>query len=262
VEQEFQGQSAGTQSVDRAAQLLVGVLEGERPQAVAELSERAKLPKSTASRLLSALERHGLVQQHGSRGGFSAGPVLLRYTRGRPGDPSLLDLAQQPMHALSEATGETINLAIAGPLGVEHLAEVESRHFLGAGQWVGRRVPYHCTAVGKVLLAFGAAELPPGAPLEPLTSRTIVDRVRLDAELAQVRSDRFAVATDELETGLTALAAPVFDEHGTAIAALAVSGPTMRLSPRRVDELRPTIVKQARALSEQLGHRHEGVHAA
>ena len=262
MEQEFQGQSPGTQSVDRAAQLLVGVLQGERPQAVADLSERANLPKSTASRLLSALERHGLVQQHGARGGFSPGPVLLRYARGRPGDPTLLDRAQQPMRALAEATGETINLAVAGSLGVEHIAEVQTRHFLGAGQWVGRRVPYHCTAVGKVLLAFGAAELPRGVALEPLTSRTIVDRARLDAELAQVKADRFATATDELESGLTALAAPVFDQDRTAVAALAVSGPTLRLSPRRIAELRPTVIKQARALSEQLGHRQEGVHAA
>jgi len=262
VEQEFQGQSPGTQAVDRAAQLLVGVLEGERPQAVAELCERANLPKSTASRLLSALERHGLVQQHGARGGFSAGPVLMRYAQGRPGDQSLLTLARQPMHALSEATGETINLAIAGSLGVEHIAEIESRHFLGAGQWVGRRVPFHCTAVGKVLLAFGAAELAPGASLEPLTSRTIVDRARLAAQLETVRSERFATATDELESGLTALASPVFDQDGTAVAALAVSGPTLRLSPRRIAELRPTVIKQARTLSEQLGHRQEGVHAA
>src|SRR3712207_879741 len=262
VEQEFQGQTAGTQSVDRAAQLLVGVREGERPQAVTELSERANLPKSTASRLLSALERHGLVQQQGTRGAFSAGPVLLRYAQARPGDPGLISLAQQPMHALSEATGETINLAIAGHLGVERIAEVESRHFLGAGQWVGRRVPYHCTAVGKVLLAFGAGELPPDAPLEALTSRTIVDRARLDAQLEQVRGDRFATATDELESGLTALASPVFDQDGTAVAALAVSGPTLRLSPRRIADLRPTVIKQARALSEELGHRHEGVHAA
>jgi len=244
--------------VDRAAQLLVGVLEGDRPQAVAELSERANLPKSTASRLLSALERHGLVQQHGTRGGFSAGPVLLRYAQGRPGDPSLLALAQQPMHALSEATGETINLAIAGPLGVEHIAEVESRHFLGAGQWVGRRVPYHCTANGKVLLAFAATGASEG-PLEPLTSRTITEPALLAAELASVRRETFATAVDELELGLSAVAAPVLDESGRAVAALSVSGPTLRLSPRRVAELRPIVIKQARALGEALGHRPEGV---
>jgi DNA-binding IclR family transcriptional regulator len=263
VEQEFQadaGPAPGTAVIDRAAQLLVLVLEGEESRGVVDLARDAELPKSTASRLLTALERHGLVEQEGRRGRFRAGPVLLRFAHRGLVDRNLVDLAQQPLHALAETSGETINLAVAGPLGVEHLAQVDSRHFLGTGQWVGRRVPYHATAVGKVLLAFGAGELPPG-PLEPLTSRTIVDHARFDAELEQVRRDRFAVAVDELESGLTALAAPIFDASGGAVAALAVSGPTLRLPATRVAELRPIISKQARALSERLGHVQEGVHA-
>jgi len=165
------------------------------------------------------------------------------------------------MAALADATGETINVAVAGPVGVEHLAQIESRHYLGTSHWVGRRVPYHCSANGKVLLAF----LAPGAvegPLEALTSRTIVEPALLAAELRAVRRDGFATAVDELELGLSAVAAPVLDESGHAVAALSVSGPTLRLSPRRVAELRPIVIKQARALGEQLGHRPEGVHAA
>ena len=84
----------------------------------------------------------------------------------------------------------------------------------------------------------------------------------LDAELAAVRGEGFATAAEELELGLSAMAAPVFEHGGRAIAALSVSGPTLRLSPRRVAELRPMVIKQARALSEALGHRPEGVHAA
>src|SRR3954449_6008460 len=191
MEQEFQPVS-GTQTIDRAAQLLTLVLEAERPRALTELADDAALPKSTASRLLGALERQGLIQQRGRRGSFEPGPVMLRFAhRGQ-----LVELAQPRLEALSEASGETINLAVPGPLGVDHRAvaggggepitlavpgplgadhraQVESRHFLGTGQWVGRRVPYHCTAVGKVLIAFGHAE--PG-PLEPLTPKTIVDQ--------------------------------------------------------------------------------------
>lgn len=263
MEQEFQGRPAapGTQVIDRAAHLLVLVLDGEDGRAVGELAEQAALPKSTASRLLAALERHGLVQQDGNRGPFRAGPVLVRFAHRGLVDRNLVELAQQPMHALADATGETINLAVAGPRGVEHLGQVDSRHFLGTGQWIGRHVSYHSSANGKVLLAFGAGELPPGE-LEPLTSRTVVDRRQLAAELEQIRGDRFATAIDELESGLTAMAAPVFDASGAAIAALSVSGPTLRLSPKRVAELRPVVIKQARALSERLGHRQEGVHAA
>ncbi len=153
MEQEFQA-SPGTQTIDRAAQLLTLVLEAEEPRGLTELAGDAALPKSTASRLLGALERQGLVQQRGRRGSFEPGPVMLRFAhRGQ-----LVELAQPHLEVLSEASGETINLAVPSPLGVEHLAQVESRHFLGTGQWVGRRVPFHCTAVGKVLMAFGGAD--------------------------------------------------------------------------------------------------------
>jgi DNA-binding IclR family transcriptional regulator len=268
VEQEFQGESgaaepsAGTQVIDRGAQLLALVLESDAPRGLTDLAADAGLPKSTASRLLGALERHGLVEQQGERGRFRAGPVLLRFAGRGAAGRNLAELAERPMLALAEATGETINLAVPGPNGVEHLAQVESRHYLGTTQWVGRRVPYHASANGKVLLAFGAVRLPEEGALEPLTSRTLVDPIQLDSDLERVRRDGFASATDELELGLSAVAAPVHDETGSVVAALSVSGPTLRLTPRRIGELRPIVIKQARALSKQLGHRPEGVHAA
>jgi IclR family acetate operon transcriptional repressor len=242
VEQEFQG----TQTINRAAQLLTLVLESERPRGLTELADDAALPKSTASRLLGALEREGLIQQRGRRGRFEPGPVLRRFVhRGQ-----LVELAQPRLEALSEVSGETINLAVPGPLGVEHLAQVESRHFLGTGQWVGRRVPYHCTAVGKVLIAFGGAE--PG-PLEPLTPVTIADPDQLATEVARVRRNGYATAVDELETGLSSLAVPVVD----GMAALSISGPTLRLDAQRIADLYPTLIHEARALDHDMG-----VHAA
>jgi IclR family transcriptional regulator, acetate operon repressor len=243
VEQEFQ---RGTQTIDRAAQLLALVLEAERPRPLAELAGDAALPKSTTSRLLGALERQGLVQQRGRRGSFGPGPVMLRFAhRGQ-----LVELAQPRMEALSAASGETINLAVPGPLGVEHLAQVESRHFLGTGQWVGRRVPYHCTAVGKVLIAFGGGD--PG-PLEPLTPATIVDPERLAGEIATVRRDGYAIAVDELEVGLSGLAAPVFGAGGHALAALSISGPTLRLGAREIADMHPKLIYEAQALGHDMG---------
>jgi IclR family transcriptional regulator, acetate operon repressor len=260
VEQEFQS-SPGTQTIDRGAQLLALVLEADAPRALGDLAADAGLPKSTASRLLGALERNGLVEQEGLRGAFRAGPVMARFAGRGISLRRLGELAERPMAALAEATGETINVAIAGPGGVEHVAQVESRHFLGTSDWVGRRVPYHCSANGKALLAFSAAGASAGE-LEARTSRTIVEPAQLAAELERVRREGYATAVDELELGLSAVAAPVLDDSGRAVAALSVSGPTLRLSPRRVAELRPIVIKQARALAEQLGHRTEGVHAA
>jgi IclR family acetate operon transcriptional repressor len=230
VEQEFQ---RGTQTIDRAAQLLTLVLEADEPRALSELADDAELPKSTASRLLSALERTGLVEQHGRRGSFEPGPVLRRYAhRGQ-----LVELAQPYLERLSEVSGETINLAVPGPLGVEHLAQIESRHFLGTGDWVGRRVPYDCTAVGKVLVAFGGAD--PG-PLEPTV-------------IARVQRDGYATAIDELEVGLAGLAAPVLGAGGRAIAALAISGPTLRLDAQHIEDLHPQLIHEARALGHDMG---------
>jgi IclR family acetate operon transcriptional repressor len=250
--------AAGTQSVDRAAQLLAALLESEGPLSLRDLAEAADLPKSTASRLLSALERHGLVHQAGQRGELEPGPAILRYAHRGGVERNLLELAQQSMEALSEASGETINVAVPTPYGVEHLAQVDARHFLGAGHWVGRRVEFHCTANGKIFLAYGAAELPTG-PLRRRTPQTLTNRAELARQLETVRRDGVAGAIDELEIGLAAVAAPVHGPTGHVIAALSVSGPTQRLE---ISEVEPVLVGQARELSERLGHVTEGERAA
>jgi IclR family acetate operon transcriptional repressor len=250
--------SAGTQSVDRAAQLLAALLESESPLSLRELADAADLPKSTASRLLSALERHGLVHQAGQRGELEPGPAILRFAHRGGVERNLLELAQPSLEALSDASGETINLAVPTPYGVEHLAQVDARHFLGAGHWVGRRVEFHCTANGKVFLAFGTAELPAGA-LRRRTPDTITDRAELARVLEGVRRVGLATAVDELEVGLAAVATPVFGPAGHVIAALSVSGPTQRLA---VEEVSGVLVGQARELSGRLGHVTEGEQAA
>ncbi len=234
--------SPGTQSIDRGAQLLTLVLEAEAPRALGELAADAGLPKSTASRLLGALERNGLVEQEGLRGAFRAGPVMARFAGRGISARRLIDAAERPMAALADATGETINVAVAGPAGVEHLAQVETTHYLGTSHWVGRRVPYHCSANGKVLLAFAAAGAQPGA-LEALTSKTIVEPALLGAELERIRRDGFATAVDELELGLSAVAAPVLDE----------SGPRRR----RAQRLRPDAAALAAARGRAPPHRHQ-----
>ena len=108
----------GTQSIDRAAQLLVHVVENPGPTSVGTLAERTGLPKSTTSRLVRALERQGLVQRDGARGGLRPGPVLLRFARRGVSEASLVELADPSLRLLAELSGETINLGVPAPLGV------------------------------------------------------------------------------------------------------------------------------------------------
>src|SRR5438105_13356388 len=127
----------GTQAIDRAAQLLVRVVESTQPLGVNELAERSGLPKSTTSRLLGALERQGLVQRTGERGRLHPGPVLLRFATG-DSSSALQELAAPSLRRLADASGETINLAVPGHSGVEHLAQEDTAHIVGVGTWDGR----------------------------------------------------------------------------------------------------------------------------
>src|SRR3954452_4418691 len=128
VEQEFQPAATatpGTLAIDRAAQLLTLVLEAERPRALGELAGDLELPKSTASRLLGALERQGLVEQRGARGRFVPGPVLIRFAHRGVADRHLAELAEPHLRILADASEETINLAVPGALCGEHIAQFE-----------------------------------------------------------------------------------------------------------------------------------------
>jgi IclR family transcriptional regulator, acetate operon repressor len=232
----------GTRSIDRAAQLLVRVVESAQPPSIGELAEGAGLPKSTTSRLIAALERQGLVQRLGDRGRLRPGPVLLRYAN-RDASATLVELAAPALLRLADASGETINLAVPGPGGVEHLAQEDTAHFVGTTDWVGRRVPFELAANGKVFLAFGLAEQP-------------------TAELTRIRARGYATSVDELELGLSALAAPVFGPGGEALAALSISGPTARLTSERIAQLAPLLMEEATRLAERLGHRDHARGAA
>jgi IclR family transcriptional regulator, acetate operon repressor len=232
-------ETTGTQAIDRAAQLLVRVVEAALPPSVGELAARAGLPKSTTSRLVSALERQGLVQRLGDRGRLTAGPVLLRYAN-RDVSSTLVELAAPSLRRLADASGETINLAVPGVDGVEHLAQEDTAHFVGVTDWVGRKVPFEPAANGKVFLAFRTPS----------------------PQFAQIRARGYATSIDELEIGLTAMAAPVIGPMGDAIAALSISGPTARLTSERIVQLAPLLIDEATQLARRLGHRDHARGAA
>lgn len=243
--------SQGTQSIDRAAQVLVHVLETDEPPTVGGLSTRLGLPKSTASRLVGALERQGLIRRDGGGGQLVPGAVLQRYARRETGDAELVERASEALDRLALASGETINIGVPSLGAVELLDQRDSRHFLGSPNWVGRRVPAHGSALGKVFYAYGALPVPAG-PLESLAPHTVpsVEALGLD----EVRAKGYAIAVEELEPGLWAVAAPVRDASGAVVAALSVSGPTVRSRRGLLHRLGRLLADEGRELSLLLGH--------
>jgi DNA-binding IclR family transcriptional regulator len=233
--------TSGTQSIDRAAQLLIAVADSDAPIGVGELAEATDLPKSTVSRLVAALERHALVQRDSLRGPLRPGPVMMRLARRGVGDRDLTELSSDALRRLADASAETINLAVPTPLGVEHLSQVDSGHFIGSTNWIGRRVPHETTAVGKVFLAFGAV-------------RVMRAHAGLVPELEAVRVRGYATAIGELEPGLAAMAAPVRAGAGDVVAALSISGPEARLTRARIADLAPILMHEAATVSARLGY--------
>ncbi len=243
--------TTGTQAVGRAARLLTEIVNAPRGATFSQLSHRAGLAKSTTSRLLLALEQARLVRRED--GTFLAGDLFDRYAWRSGGHTGLSRLAHPLLERLGAATGETVNLGVPDPGGVEQIAQVDSSYLIGATNWVGRIVPLHASAMGKVLLAFGGAELPPGR-LGRCTARTVTTREALARELEDVRRRGFAVTDEELEVGLVAVAAPVFANGGSPIAALSVSAPASRLSARARTSATAACVRSATELTSLLRH--------
>ena len=253
VDEHRQSRPAGTQAVDRASRLLIQVLGSTEPLSVGELARATGLHQSTVSRLLASLGRHGLIERVGRRGRVRIGPVIAAAARGRRSRSVLAEIAKPVLDDLAQVTRETITLGVPVPGGVGHIAQADSPHLLAATSWIGQVAPLHCSAGGKVLLAFGAAAIEQGeGPLKRFTPTTITDLGLLVKELALVRSRGFAFMIDELELGLRAVAVPVREAWGEVVGALAVSGPSVRLPKRRLSQCASLLLRASSTLSEQL----------
>ena len=144
--------TTGTQSIDRAADLLARVVRADQPPTFTDLADATGLARSTTSRILAALERADLIDR-AHDGALRPGSLFDLYAARRTADDVLAEHALGTMRALGELTGETINLGVGRGDTVQQIAQVDSTYFLGSRDWVGVEVPAHCSALGKVLYA-------------------------------------------------------------------------------------------------------------
>jgi IclR family acetate operon transcriptional repressor len=241
---------SGTQAVDRAAELLSLVVGSSGAPQFSDLVAGTGLPKSTASRLLQALERHHLLYRD-DQGGYSPGALFVGYTARHDPVDQLARLAGPGLQDLNARTGETVNLAVAHGTAVVQVAQIDATFVLGVTNWVGVDVPAHCSALGKVCYAYGALAIP--GRLARRTDRTITSARELREQLAEVQRCGYATTHGELEVGLDGIAAPVLGPGGEFVAALGVSGPTERIGPQ-LGHLAELLINQAAELSSMLGH--------
>src|SRR5580698_6587363 len=231
------GEDAGpVQSVDRAVAILE-ILARDGEAGVTEVARELGVHKSTASRLLAALDRRELVAQDAARGRYRLGVGLVRLAGAARRGLDLVQESRPVCRALAQEVGETVNLAILSGRDALYLDQIAGPAALSPHNWAGQRIPLHATSDGKVLLAYLTdAErhrcLTP--PLQRFTDCTITAVAAFPPLLAQVRERGYATAVNELEDGLTAIAAPVRDAEGTVVASVSASGPSFRIPADRI----------------------------
>ncbi len=239
----------GTQAVLRAISLLKAFTDMQPELSLAELARCARLNKTTAYRLMKALESEGMVIRVSATDRYRLGPLLIALG-GRAGRSNDLHFAGHPeLEALARATGETATLEVLAtvpgepPDEVLILIEVLGSHLLGISQYVGTRWPAAKTSTGKVMLA----------SLPPEESMHIDLPGDLRRQLPRIREQGYAIADGDLEADYLAIGAPVRNHEGQVAAAISIGGPSNRLVPRR-EALIQQVIDAANRISQRLGY--------
>lgn len=244
------------QSVDRAVTILE-ILARRGETGVTEFAAELGVHKSTAFRLVAALEMRGLVEQPGERGKYRLGLGLIRLAGAATVRMDISQQSRPVCERLAAEVAETINVAILDGDHAVNIDQVYGPSALTTHNWVGQRTALHATSSGKVLLAYLPEEAQKqrlAAPLERFTPHTVTDPDLLLAQLNQVLVGGFAYCVEELEIGLNAVAAPVLAHNGQVVAAISASGPSFRLTEDRIPEVAAAVRAAADEVSGRLGY--------
>lgn len=247
----------GVQSVDRAVTVLE-ILAGSGGSFVGEIAEAIGVHKSTASRLLSALERRGMVQQADEWGKYQLGFGILRLAAAIPARLSLVQEARPVLQALASELGETANLAVLRSNVAVNVDQAMGTSAVATHDWIGSLTPVHATASGKIFLAYlepeGRDKLLAATGLPAVTPKTITSRPVLDQQLARISETGYSTVYEELEIGLNAIAVPVWDYGGEVVGSISISGPAFRFRPEESPGLASDLIRAGEQVSAHLGY--------
>ena len=246
---------SANQSVDRALTAL-WVLNGLQHATVTEIAEELGVHKSTASRLLTVLERHRLVVRQPDSMAYELGHGILQLASTVRSQNDLTRSAQTLVETVAEHFKLTANVAILDEIYAVNIAQsAPSEIFFTPRQYVGRRTPGHATSSGKVLLAFADRAVQDhvlNAELESFTPRTITDPTCLAEEFTVIKERGWAVSNNEWDADMTAVAVPALGLSGAVIAAVSITGFTHDLPPEtfqsRAHELQTLVQRHGRLL--------------
>lgn len=239
---------------------ILSLFSRERPQlSLTQIKEAANLNKSTAFRAISTLETAGYLERDPETKRYRPGLKVLQLGFAAIASLELRQVARPYLERLSQEVGETISLSILDSMEVVYVDRVRNQQIVGVVLGLGSRIPANCASMGKVMLA----HLPPDELEQRLHSGQFVactphsqlDPKQLQEELAQIRQQGYALNNEELEIGLRAVAAPIWDHHNRVVAAINITGSVRTISlERMVNVLAPKVCHAAAQISQALGY--------
>jgi DNA-binding IclR family transcriptional regulator len=244
-------------SVAKAVDILKTFSSSEPQLTLAEIARRRGLPKSTAHNLLNTLLAAGFVEKLDDDY-YALGTAIVALTQAVRVNVELRDRAAPLLRRLADDSRESVYLTVLDKDHSLYIYAVESSKRLLARTAVGDRVPLHCTSVGKAILStFSKKEVEDVVArvgLPAFTEATITDLDALHAELADTRARGYAIDTEEHETGVYCIGAPIFNERSRGIGACSISGTDPAIIQDRLEELSPLVVNAVQEISRRMGY--------
>ncbi len=251
------------QAIERSCIILDHLSKGKKSYSIQELSSELNLPKPTIHRILSTIRYFGFVAQDEASKEYRLGFRLVELGHIVLDQIDLRKVAEPFLTELANRVEETVHLVILDQGEIVYLDKVENAsdpRSLRMVSRIGMRNYAHSCAVGKVLLALlpdsERDEIIAQKGLPRMTENTIVNLSKLNKHLADVRAQGYAVDDEENEEGIRCVAAPVRNDQGSVIAAISISGPTVRMTEKRIhNELKTRVMKTALEISKKLGYK-------
>ncbi len=239
------------QSLARGLEILDLLANADNGMGITEFAQHLDIDKSSASRLLHTLASYGYTEQDADTRRYTLGPRILTLSNSVLNRMPLRDHARPVLAKLTHATGECSHMAILSHGKALYIDQVESPSILRVETEIGTMSPLHCTALGKILLAFNRLPIP--QTLNSYTPRTITNPAELELHMVQVRKQGYATDDEEHVLGVRCLAAPVYGFRGRVLGAIGISGPSGRMTYEKLPELADYIIELVTDLSHRLG---------
>lgn len=245
------------QSVERAVDVLELFIKSNQQRSLKEISEELSLSKSTVHGIIKTLEHRGFLQQNETDARYKLGLKLFELGNAVFADLDVRMLAKPIMNKMVGELQETIHLVSFDQNEAIYVEKMDGLQALRIYSQIGKRAPFHCSGVGKAILAYQtekeARRLLNQDELRSFTAHTMTTIDQVIDHLKDVRNLGFAIDDEEMEIGLRCIAAPIFNHRGEAVAAISCSAPTFRMSGEQFERTIKRVKQACEEISNGLG---------